>query len=214
MPWREHLEAALHIMGYLKLRHNFKLVFDLSYPNIDYINFWKCDWTNFYEGAVEAILPNAQHGGGSYPTQCTTLRGKEVDLWIFIDSNHAGNKQTRRLRSRFRIYMNILLTKWYSKEQSIIETSVFGAEFVTMKVRVETLYAIQYKLRMMDIPISGALFMEITCCLSIAPQNLSQHLRKSGCNSLSCHPWVCVTGHKQKHLVSWVVYDINDGDTY
>ena len=47
-----HLEAVLHIMGYLKLRHNSRLMFDPSYPNIDHSNFWDCDWTDFYEGAV------------------------------------------------------------------------------------------------------------------------------------------------------------------
>ena len=61
---------------------------------------------------------------------------------MFVDSNHAGSKWTRRSRTKFMIYMNILLVNWYSKKQSIIESSVFGAEFVAMKVRVETLYAI------------------------------------------------------------------------
>ena len=36
-----HLEAVLHIMGYLKLRH--RIVFDQSYLNIDHSNYWKCD---------------------------------------------------------------------------------------------------------------------------------------------------------------------------
>ena len=54
--------------------------------------------------------------------------------------------------------MNMSLTNWYSKKQSTIETSIFGVEFVAMKVSVETLHAIQYKLRMMGIPISGALY--------------------------------------------------------
>ena len=40
MPRQWHLKAALHIMGYLKLRHNSRLVFDTSYPNIDHSNFF------------------------------------------------------------------------------------------------------------------------------------------------------------------------------
>ena len=35
------------------------------------------------------------------------------------------------------VYMNISLINWYSKWQSIIETSVFGAEFVAMKVKYD-----------------------------------------------------------------------------
>jgi hypothetical protein len=44
---------------------------------------------------------------------------------------------------------------WLSKKQSTIETSVFGAEFVAMKIGVEALRGLRYKLRMMGVPISG-----------------------------------------------------------
>ena len=54
-------------MGYQKLRHNTRLAFVPSYPDIDHSNFWEYDGTDFYEGAVEAIPPNA-----------TPPRGKEV----------------------------------------------------------------------------------------------------------------------------------------
>ena len=47
-----HLEVVLHIVGYLKLRHNSRLAFDPFYLNIDHSKFWDCDWTDFYEGAV------------------------------------------------------------------------------------------------------------------------------------------------------------------
>jgi len=36
-----------------------------------------------------------------------------------------------------------------SKKQATIETSVFGAEFVAMKIGIETMRGIRYKLRMM-----------------------------------------------------------------
>ena len=79
MPREGLLEAKLHIMGYLKLRHYIRLAFDPSCPNINHSNFWEFDWIDFYEGAVEAIPPNAQ-----------LWRRKEVDLYMFIDSNLAG----------------------------------------------------------------------------------------------------------------------------
>ena len=59
MSKQGHLEAASHIMDYLKLRHNSRLALDPSYTNINHSIFQACDWTNFYEGAVEAISPNA-----------------------------------------------------------------------------------------------------------------------------------------------------------
>ena len=59
---------------------------------------------------MEALLPNA-------PPPI----GKEVDLHIYVDSNHAGNKWARRSRSRFMIY-NVSLINWYSKKQSTIDS--------------------------------------------------------------------------------------------
>ena len=70
-------------MGYLKLRHNSRLMFDLSYPDIDHSYFQECDWTDFYEDAVKAIPPNAP-----------LPRGNEVELCMFIDSDHAGSNWT------------------------------------------------------------------------------------------------------------------------
>ena len=63
---------------------------------------------------MEAIPPNAP-----------PLRGKEVDLHMFVDSYHAGNNQTRRSSSRFMVYMNMSLINWYSMRQYNIDTSVF-----------------------------------------------------------------------------------------
>ena len=42
-----------------------------------------------------------------------------------------------------------------SKKQATVETSVFGAEFVAMKLGMETLWGLQYKLQMMGVPIAG-----------------------------------------------------------
>ena len=46
------------------------------------------------------------------------------------------------------------LLNWFLKNQSTIEQSMFGTEFVAMKLRVNTLCVIQYKLSMVGVPIS------------------------------------------------------------
>ena len=51
--------------------------------------------------------------------------------------------------------MNTALVQWFSKQQATIETSVFGAEFVAMKIGMESLRGLCYKLRMMGVGISG-----------------------------------------------------------
>ena len=70
---------------------------------------------------------------------------------MYVDSDHVGGKETRRSRTGFMIYMNKELARWLSKKQSTIETSVLGAEFVAMKIIMETLQGLRYKLRMMCI---------------------------------------------------------------
>ena len=42
-----------------------------------------------------------------------------------------------------------------TKKQAAVETSVFSAEFVAMKVGIETLRGIRHKPRMMGVPIEG-----------------------------------------------------------
>jgi hypothetical protein len=47
-PCKGHLENALHVMGYLKLKHNSRLIFDPTYPDIDQNAFPTFEWTEFY----------------------------------------------------------------------------------------------------------------------------------------------------------------------
>ena len=72
-----------------------------------------------------------------------------------MDSDHAGDKVSCRLRSGFLIHVNTALVQWFSKKQSQVETSVFGAEFVAMRQGIDALRGLRYKLGMMGILISG-----------------------------------------------------------
>ena len=143
---------------------------------------------------------------------------------MLTDSNHAGEKQTGRSRTRFMIYMNMSLNNWFSEKCYTIETSVFGEEFVTMKVGVEMLHAIQYKLRIMGIPLSKASYIYGDNMLVI--HNTSNQKK---CNAIAYHAihdsvamgesstghirsednlddllTIVVTRQKRKHLVSLV----------
>ena len=55
----------------------------------------------------------------------------------------------------FFVYLNCALLQWLSKKQATIKTSVFGAEFVSMKIGMKSLRGLRYKLRMMGVPIWG-----------------------------------------------------------
>ena len=86
MPRQGHFINALHIMSYLRLKHNSMLVLDPSYPGVNQDEFKSEEnWKAFY-GDVEKVLP---------PNAPKPL-GKEVTLCVFVDSDHAGDKLDRR----------------------------------------------------------------------------------------------------------------------
>ena len=144
MPREGHLESVLHIFGFLKRKYNSRMAFDPTVPPVDESAFKDCDWKQFYGDVTEAI-----------PTNAPPPRGTGVSLRMYVDSDHAGEKRTRRSRSGFFVFINSALIQWLSKKQATIETSVFGAEFVAMKIGMESLRGLRYKLRMMGVPIDG-----------------------------------------------------------
>jgi hypothetical protein len=72
--------------------------------------------------------------------------GKPVVIWVYIDSDHAGDKLTRRSRPGYIIYLNGAPIDWFSKKQNTIESSSFGSEFVALKTVMEKLRGLRYKL--------------------------------------------------------------------
>lgn len=139
-----HLEQVLHIFSYLKHHESSTLVFDPNYVTWKNASFAEYDWKEFYKGAKEEIPKNAP-----------TPRGHSVQINSCVDADHAGNKVTCRSHTGINIYLNCALIIWYSKAKSTVKSSPFGSEFIAMRICVEMLEAIRYKLRMFGIPIEG-----------------------------------------------------------
>ena len=180
-----------------------------------------------YYGDVsdEAIPPNAPEP-----------RGKNVDLRIFVDSDRAGDQQTRCSRTVFIIYLNMEPIAWFSKKQSTIETSVFGAKFVAMKQGMEAFHCIWYKLRMMGVLLSGPSYVYGDNMSGIHNTQPPESTLKKKSNSVCYHTvretvsmGECFTGHvsthenpadictkiipggqKRDHLVGLILYDLTD----
>jgi hypothetical protein len=127
-PCEGHLKTALHMMSYLSHKHNAQLIFDPTYPKIDMEQFPQFNRTGFYSDVEEAI-----------PVDMPEPLGKNVDVRMMCDSDHAGDKWTRHSCTGFLIFCNIALIDWVSKKQATIETSVFGAEFIAIKQEIEKL---------------------------------------------------------------------------
>jgi hypothetical protein len=78
LPPEGHLEAVFHAFAYLGLHQNSRVVFDPTYPSVYMGTFIKTDWKYMY-GDVKEIIPS----------DAPVSRGKEVDLRLFVDSDHA-----------------------------------------------------------------------------------------------------------------------------
>ena len=170
------------------------------------------------------------------PDNCIKPLVREVDLRMFVDSDHATDETTRWSRTGYFIYMNSELVNWLYKNQLTIETSVFEAEFVSMKQGMEAVCGIRYKLRMMGMIISGPTYVYGDNMLVIYnTQRPDSTLRKKS-NSV-CYHAMCelvamgesLTGHtptaekcadlstkiipggqKRDHFVGKLLFDIVD----
>ena len=143
-PRQVHLDQVFHIFAYLKAHERSSLVFDDTIPIIDENRFQPCDWTESYPGAEEPT-----------PTRAPEIRANSVQMTAFVDADHAGCRATRRSQSGIIIFLNRAPTLQYSKRQNTVETSTFGSEYVAMRIGVELIEGLRYKLRMMGIPVDG-----------------------------------------------------------
>ena len=66
-----------------------------------------------------------------------------------------GNTVTRRMQSGIILFVNRAVIQWNSKRQNTIDTSTFGSEFAAMRIAVELVESLRYKLRIIGVPIEG-----------------------------------------------------------
>lgn len=146
LPRQGHLEQVFHIIGYLKHHHNACMVFDPTEWDIPEGMFEKEDWSYSPYGCEELCE--------ELPPNMPKALGREMRIRVFVDSDHAGDSLTRRSRTGFVVFLNGAPIYWFSKKQTSCETSTYGAEFVAMKVAMEYVRGLRYKLRMMGMPVS------------------------------------------------------------
>ena len=190
-PRDGHMDAALHVYGYLRNKHNARLVLDPNYPEIPEGVFFPRDWDKFYGEVKEALPPDMPEP-----------LGQPVVTRLYVDASHANDKTNRRSRTGFFIFVNGALIQWCSKKQPTVETSVFGAEFVAMKHGIETIRGIRYKLRMMGIKLSGATYVFGDNMSVIHNTQRPESTLKKKSNSICYHAiresvamGECLTGH-------------------
>ena len=120
------------------------LVMDDTYPDFDESRFNKCDWSEFYPDAKEIMPPDMPEA-----------YGKLVCMTCYVDADHAGCNETRRSHTGIIIFVNRAPILRFSKRQTTVETSTFGSEIVALRIAIEMIEGLRYKLRMMGVQIDG-----------------------------------------------------------
>ena len=173
-PREGHLEAVMHIYAWLKCHTRSKVVLDPDYVIHNEVE--EPEWSEFYPNAEEILPPDMPEPLGN-PVQMTT----------FVDSDHAGDKVTRRSRTGVLIFLNRAPIVWFSKKQNSIETSSFGSEFTAMKVGVEISEGLRYKLRMMGVPLTGSTQVKADNMSVVTNTSQPESTLKKKSNSIAYH---------------------------
>jgi hypothetical protein len=115
-------------------------------------------------------------------------RGHSVQLNVFCDSDHAGNKVTRRSHTGILKFLNSAPIQRFRKVQSTVETSTFGLEFIAIHICVKMIDALRYKLRMCGIPLDGEANMFCDNDSVILDATIPTSILKKKHNAIAYHP--------------------------
>jgi hypothetical protein len=81
--------------------------------------------------------------------------GHPVNMYTFVDANHAGNVVTRRSHTGILLFLQNSPIIWLSRRQNTVETSTFGSEFVALRTARDIIISMRFKLRMFGVPLEG-----------------------------------------------------------
>ena len=143
-PREGHLEQVLHVFAFLKKHSKLTLYMSPELPRYDYGDFRtrKEDFAEIYRDAEELM-----------PHRIPMPRGRSVITTAYVDASHASNKVTRRSHSGYVLFLNRAPVAWYSKRQHTVETSTFSSEFIALKVCLEAIEHLRFKLRCFGVPL-------------------------------------------------------------
>ena len=147
-----HLMQALHVFHYL-LKH------DSSWIPMDHIPL-NIEYTGPQDVSPEArrkvmrrIYRDVRK---KIANNVPKIRGKEVLLNVYVDADHAGNKVTRRYQTGILVFLTKALIVFDCKRQNTMDSLTFGSEYIALKLAMEKIIGLKYKLRMMSVEINGS----------------------------------------------------------
>jgi hypothetical protein len=152
-PRKGHMDRALQVFGYLKRRSNRRIIVDSRDP--------------IFEGGEDAFSKDFEKElASAYPEAAEEVDRKipdplvdEMEITVFVDSDHAHDKVTRRSITGIFIFVGRTPVFYQSKRQGAIETSSYGAEFCAMRTATEETIAVRYMLRCLGVKVTHPTYM-------------------------------------------------------
>jgi hypothetical protein len=144
MPREGHMRNVIRVFAYLKNHLRSRLVMDHRKRPMESFAWGKYDWTRQYPGAQEVV-----------PKDAPEALGASVQVTFFVDAAFATNLVNRRSTTGVLIFVNGAPVMWYAKRQNTVESSTYGSEFVALRIGIEMVEGIRYKLRMFGVPLDG-----------------------------------------------------------
>ena len=149
-PRQGHLKRALRVFAYLKRRPNRRLVMDSRDP---IITGGDCKTGDMMAERLQSDYPDAVE---AIDANLPAALIDELAITVFVDSDHAHDKVTRRSVTGIIILVGRTPVFYQAKRQGSVETSTYSAEFNAMRMAVEETIAIRYMLRCLGVRVEHA----------------------------------------------------------
>jgi len=201
-PRQGHMEAIYYIFSYLKHNPNCRIVFSHLDHQTPKHEAHIVDWGKCYPDAKEEL-----------PQNMPKPLGNAVKITVYTDADHAGNLFNRRSHSGIVIFVNDAPIVWYSKRQNTVEASSFGSEFNALRIAVELIEELRYKLRMFGIPIAGPTIVLCDNRSVVSNASRPESTLKKRHNSI-CYHRVREAAAAGYIVVSWIEGKDNIADVF
>ena len=147
MPRKGHLEALVHLAGYIRRFPNAAIRFRTGIPDHE-AEFGKpqhFSWMETpYGDAKEEI-----------PEDAPEPKGKAVRSTSFVDANLLHDVVTGRSCTGIFHFLNQTPLHAFSKRQNQVETATYGSEFMAARQAVEQIIELRHTLRYLGVPLDG-----------------------------------------------------------
>ena len=193
-----HLERLKKVFGWIKRNKYRHFIIDTKSSEFGEVkSIEKMDYEKF-----QNIYPDAKEMDDIKLPESLI---DEMELTIFVDSDHAHDKISRRSVTGIIVFLGKNPIYWLSQRQGAVEGSSYSAEFCAMKKAVEVAIELRYTLRSLGMKIDKP--AKVYCDNLAVVNNCTQE------ESLLKKKHVAVAYHTVREAVAGKIVEVHKVDT-